>query len=108
MTTKVSIQNYQRAFREELSIGVDTGERREPTLDEARTELVQALSRFTKSILRDKYSPLVNAISEPTLTEALKNFESKLAHSKGDFTILLEEILDRMIPSFRNKKSDER
>jgi hypothetical protein len=108
MVSVNSRQNYLRASREEHSAGVVSGHRPQINLDEARNELAQALSRVARNILRDKYGPLVNVISEPALTEVLKNFESKLARSKGDFTILLEEILDRMIQSSRNKKTDKR
>jgi hypothetical protein len=108
MASVNSRQNYLRALREEQTLGVISGERPETTLEEARIELAQALSRVARSILRDKYGPLVGVISEPAVTEVLKNFETNLARAKGDFTILLEEVFDRLIPSTLKKKSDTR
>jgi hypothetical protein len=108
MAPPVARGKYFQALNEEPGTGIALAVRPAPSLEEARTELAQSLSRFTKSILRDQYGPLINVISEPALTEVLKNFESKLVRSKGDFTILLEEILDRMIPSSLNRKSEER
>jgi hypothetical protein len=108
MASVNSRQNYLRALREEQSSGVKSGKRPDATLDEARSELAQALSRVAKSILRDKYGPLVGVISEPAVTEVLKNFETNLARAKGDFTILFEEVFDRLIPSTDKKKSDAR
>jgi hypothetical protein len=108
MASVNSRQNYLRALREEQTSGVNSGRRPETTLEEARIELAQALSRIARSILKDKYGPLVGVISEPAVTEVLKNFETNLARAKGDFTILFEEIFDRLIPSNLKKKSDAR
>ena len=108
MASVNSRQNYLRALREEQTSGVNDGERPETTLDEARIELAQALSRVAKSLLRDKYGPLVGIISEPAVTEVLKNFETNLARAKGDFTILFEEVFDRLIPPTLKKKRDAR
>jgi hypothetical protein len=108
MASVNSRENYLRALREEQSFGVNSGKRPDTTLDEARSELAQALSRVAKSILRDKFGPLVGVISEPAVTEVLKNFETNLARTKGDFTILFEEVFDRLIPSTFKKKTDER
>jgi hypothetical protein len=107
MASENSRQNYLRASREEFSTGVENGARPEITLEEARTELAKALSRVGKSMLKDRYGPLVGVISEQALIGALKNFESNLANAKGDITILLEEILDRLIPSSLKDKSNQ-
>lgn len=92
-----------RAMREEPSIGVMRGARPEPSLDEARTELAQAISRVANNLFKDKYGPLVGVISEPAITELLKGFEANLARAKGDITIVAEELLDRVLPP-RSKK----
>jgi hypothetical protein len=108
MSSEDRLQSYLRALREEPSSGVNSGERPETTLDEARIELAQALSKVARSILRDKYGPLVGVISESAVTEVLKNLETILARAKGDFTILFQEVIDRLIPSTLKKKSDAR
>lgn len=105
MTSENSRQNYLRASREEFSPGVESGARPETTLEEARTELAKALSGIGKSMLKDRYGPLVGVVSEQALIGALKNLESNLANAKGDITILLEEILDRLFPSSPKDKS---
>ena len=92
-----------RAMREEPSTGVISGARPEPSLDEARTELAQAISRVANNLFKDKYGPLVGVVSEPAITELLKGFEANLARAKGDITIVAEELLDRVLPP-RSKK----
>jgi hypothetical protein len=85
-------------MREEPSSGVIGGTRPEPSLEEARTELAQAISRVANNIFKDKYGPLVGVISEPAINEFLKGFELNLARAKVDLTIVTEEFLDRVIP----------
>lgn len=93
------LQNaYLRAERERPSLGILSGRRPEPTLDEARSELAKSLSRVIHSVFQDRYGPLVGALSEPTINEALKSFESNLARAKGDVTLVAQELLDRVIP----------
>jgi NifB/MoaA-like Fe-S oxidoreductase len=67
-------------------------------LDEARTELSQAISRVLHNVFQDRYGPLVGAISEPTINEFLKGFEANLARAKGDVTLVAQELLDRVMP----------
>lgn len=87
-----------RAMREEPSAGVISGARPEPSLDEARTELAQAISRVANSLFKDKYGPLVGVISEPAINEFLKGFEANITRAKGDVTLVVGELLDRVIP----------
>jgi len=87
-----------RAMREEPSSGVISGARPEPSLDEARAELSQAISRVANNLFKDKYGPLVGIISEPAINEFLKGFEANLSRAKGDITLVAEELLDRVIP----------
>lgn len=103
MSTGNSRNSYMRAMREEPSTGVISGARPEPSLDEARTELAQAISRVANNLFKDKYGPLVGVVSEPAITELLKGFEANLARAKGDITIVAEELLDRVLPP-RSKK----
>ena len=96
---------YLRAMREEPSLGIANGLRPEPTLDEARAELSEAISRVATFILKDKYGPLLGVVSQPAVNEFLKGFEFNLSRTKGDLTIVFEELFDRVIPKGkRNKK----
>jgi hypothetical protein len=85
-------------MREEPSSGVISGARPEPSLDEARAELAQSISRVANNLFKDKYGPLVGIISEPAINEFLKGFEANLSRAKGDITLVAEELLDRVIP----------
>ena len=68
------------------------------TFSFSRSDLAKSLSRVIHSVFQDRYGPLVGALSEPTLNEALKSFESNLARAKGDVTLVAQELLDRVIP----------
>lgn len=87
-----------RADRERPSLGVFSGKRLEPTLDEAREELATALSRMINSLFKERYGTMVGALSQPTLVEMLKSFEGNLLRAKGDVTLVAQELLDRSIP----------
>jgi hypothetical protein len=95
---------YLRAEREKPAMGFTSGRRPEPTLDEARSELAQAMSRVLHNVFQDRYGPLVGAISEPTINEFLKGFEANLARAKGDFTLVAQELLDRAMPPMSRKR----
>ena len=106
MTSVNSKESYLKAAREEPSVGIFEGKRPEPTIDEARSELAQALSRVANNPFKDRYGPLVGVITEPAITEALKGFEVNLARAKGDITLVVEELMDRVLPGsgMKNKK----
>jgi hypothetical protein len=95
---------YLRAERERPALGFASGRRPEPTLDEARTELAQAISRVLHNVFQDRYGPLVGAVSEPTINEILKSFEANLARAKGDITLVAQELLDRAMPPMSRKR----
>ena len=94
---------YLRAEREKPALGFQ-GRRPEPTLDEARTELAQAISRVVHNLFQDRYGPLVGTITEPTINEFLKSFEANLARAKGDITLVAQELLDRALPPASRKR----
>jgi len=98
-------KSYQRAKTEEPGFGILSAKRAEPTLDEARAELSEAISRIATSLFKDKYGPLLGVVSQPAVNEFLKGFESNLSRTKGDLTIVLEELLDRVVPKNLRKKS---
>jgi len=99
------LRAHRRAWYEEPSFGIANGIRPEPTLDEARAELSEAISRIATSLFKDKYGPLLGVVSQPAVNEFLKGFESNLSLSKGNLTIVLEELLDRVVPKNLRKKS---
>ena len=92
------VQNYLRANREESARGINSGIRPEPSLDEARAELSEAISRVATSIFKDKYGPLLGIVSQPAVNEFLKGFEANVSRTKGDLTLVFEELLDRVVP----------
>ena len=79
--------------------------RPEPTLNEARAELSEAISRVATSLFKDKYGTLLGIVSQPAVNEFLKGFEANLFRTKGDLTLAFEELLDRVVPKNpRNRK----
>ena len=105
MSTENSRHMYLRSLRDEPSLGITSGLRPEPTLDEARAELSEAISRATTYVLKDKYGPLLGAVSQPAVNEFLKSFELNFSRAKGNLTIVFEELLDRIIPKNQRNKN---
>jgi hypothetical protein len=95
------MESLLRAMREDPSAGVLDGIRPEPTLEEARVELAREVSRIANALFKDKYGPLVGVISEPAITEVLRGFEANLDRVKGDITLVIEELVDRVLPGSR-------
>jgi hypothetical protein len=92
------MESLLRAMREDPSAGVMDGIRPEPTLEEARVELAREVSRIANALFKDKYGPLVGVMSEPAITEDLRGFEANLDRVKGDITLVIEELVDRVLP----------
>ena len=95
---------YVRAERERPALGINTGLRGEVNLDEARAELAESISRILRNLFQDRYGPLVGSLSEPTLIEILKGFEANLSRTKGDVTLVAQELLDRLLPPTSKKR----
>jgi hypothetical protein len=95
------MESLLRAMREDPSAGVMDGIRPEPTLEEARVELAREVSRIANALFKDKYGPLVGVMSEPAITEVLRGFEANLDRVKGDITLVIEELVDRVLPGSR-------
>jgi hypothetical protein len=81
-----------------------TSARPEPTLDEARTELANSIGQIAHMIFSKKYGPLVGTISKTTAETVLKNAEENLYRTKGDVTLVIQEIIDRSFTSSKRKK----
>ena len=95
---------YLRAARERPALGINTGLRGEVSLDEARAELAGSISRILHNLFQDRYGPLVGSLSEPTLIEILKGFEANLSRTKGDVTLVAQELLDGLLPPTSKKR----
>ena len=95
---------YLRAARERPALGINTGLRGEVSLDEARAEFAGSISRILHNLFQDRYGPLVGSLSEPTLIEILKGFEANLSRTKGDVTLVAQELLDRLLPPTSKKR----
>ena len=95
------MESLLRAMREDPSAGVLDGIRPEPTLEEARVELAREVSRIANALFKDKYGPLVGVMSEPAITEVLRGFEANIDRVKGDITLVIEELVDRVLPGSR-------
>ena len=95
---------YLRAARERPALGINTGLRGEVSLDQARAELAGSMSRILHSLFQERYGPLVGSLSEPTITEILKGFEANLSRTKGDVTLVAQELLDRLLPPTSKKR----
>jgi hypothetical protein len=86
-------------------VGIYRGFRSEPTLDEARAELSESISRVATSIFRDDYGPLLGTVSQPAVNEFLKAFEANVSSAKGDLTLVFEELFDRVVPKNLRKRN---
>jgi hypothetical protein len=97
--------NYSRARRERIYEECTSNARPSPNLDQARTELSEAISRVATSLFQDKYGPLMRVLSQPVVNEFLKVFEAKISSAKGDFTLVFEELLERAVPKISVSRS---
>lgn len=97
MSLGISTLSYIRATRDKPSLGVTSGLRPEPTLDEARAELSEAISRIATSLFRDKYGPSLSIVSQPAVNELLRGFEANISRTKDDLTMVLGELMDRVV-----------
>lgn len=95
MESQITYITYLRAKSESVNVGVNRDVRPEPTLDQARRELSLAVSRVAEDLLFNKYGPLVQIISVEAVDNTLRTFEERLNRTKGDITLVLEEIVER-------------
>jgi hypothetical protein len=98
VTFENSKSAYIQASNEWPEVGIRLEIRLEPTLDQARAELSEAICRVANSIFKDKYGPLLGIVSQPAVNEFLKGFEANVSRAKGDLTLVFEELLDRVVP----------
>lgn len=101
VTEAINRMKSERAITLNFS-GIST--RPEPTLDEARTELANSIGQIAHMIFSKKYGPLVGTISKTTAETVLKNAEENLYRTKGDVTLVIQEIIDRSFTSSNRKK----
>lgn len=82
--------------------------RPEPTLDEARTELADSIGQIVHMIFSRKYGPLVGTVSKTTVETLLKSAEENLYRTKGDVTLVIQELVDRVFTSKKAKSSKKK
>jgi|UniRef100_UPI004049783D hypothetical protein len=80
--------------------------RPEPTLDEARGELASVLGQLAHTIFSNKYGPLVGTVTKTTAETVLKSAEENLYRAKGDATLVIQELVDRIFTSKPKKKNE--
>ena len=78
--------------------------RPEPSLEEARSELADAIGQLAHTIFSKKYGPLVGTVTKTTAETLLKNGEENLYRAKGDATLIIQELMDRAFTSKPKKK----
>jgi len=79
-------------------------ERPEPSLDEARGDLADAIGQVAHTIFSKKYGPLVGTVTKTTAETLLKNAEENLYRAKGDATLIIQELFDRAFTAKPKKK----
>jgi len=102
---KKSVNSYSRVTSETITLGILNGRRPEPSLDQARRELSVTLSKVAEKFLANRYGPLVQNVSEEAIDSTLRAFEERLIRTKGDITLVLEELTERI--SKRANKSKQ-
>lgn len=107
MTDFLSTQSqpYLRANFDKPALGISSGIRPEPSLDEARTELSEAISRAVTSFLIYKYGLPLGTVSQPLVNDFLRGFEVSVSRTKGDLTLVFEELFDRVVPKNLRKRN---
>jgi hypothetical protein len=88
----------ERAPLTEFSI---SGNGREVTLDEARSDLAKAVGAIAHTLFAKSYGPLVGNVTTTSVETILKNAESNAARAKGDAKLVVEELSARI---FKEKK----
>lgn len=98
-------KTYFRMESEEVATGVLKDSRPDPSLDQARRELSVTLSKVAEKFLANRFGPLVQNVSEEAIDSTLRAFEERLIRTKGDITLVLEELAERI--SKRANKSKQ-
>ena len=88
----------ERAPLTEFSI---SGNGREVTLDEARTDLAKAVGAIAHTLFSKSYGPLVGTVTATSVETILKSAESNATRAKGDAKLVVEELSARI---FKEKK----
>lgn len=97
MRQKLDSSGYHRALKEQVKLGVSSGARQNLTLEEARLELAESISRFVGRTLHGMVDASTLSLAQPSFVEILKNFEAQLGRFQGGATIVSQEIIDRLL-----------
>lgn len=103
-----NLQGYFRSSREQVQLGATKGVRQEITLEEARSEFVEALSRVASKVFWGTPISFVTEVTQPSLIETLIRFEERLEGLRRDTTIVSQEIVDRLVKSKRDSVNQKK
>ena len=97
-------EKYLRVSREHPSAEIVDGKAPKPDLNQARTELAKVIGKFAEQFLAKKYSPLIGTVAESSAATYLQKFEENVAKAKGDVTLVVQELVDRIMTNGRLRK----
>ena len=78
-----------------------SGNSREITLEEARSDVAKAVGAIAHTLFSKSYGPLVGTVTTTSVETILKNAESNATRAKGDAKLVVEELSARI---FKEKK----
>lgn len=97
MRDAIQSSSYHRGNREFPSVGINTGKRQEPNIDEIRLDLAKDVSKLLSSFGFERFGALASLVSEQVINEFLLEFEINLVRTKRDLNLVLQELLNRII-----------
>jgi outer membrane lipoprotein SlyB len=101
MSSESNVFERIRNEREPLTEVSISGNGREVTLDEARSDLAKAVGAIAHTLFAKSYGPLVGTVTTTSVETILKNAESNAVRAKGDAKLVVEELSARI---FKEKK----
>lgn len=97
-------EKFLRVSREHPAIEIIADAPPKPDLNQARTELSKVIGKFAEQFLAKRYGPLIGTVAESTTATYLQKFEESLAKAKGDITLVVQELVDRVMANGRIRK----
>ena len=92
-----------RAERPILLEFVGNGEKPEPTLEQARSELADSVSQIVHTLFSNRYGPMVGSVTKTTVETLLINAEKTAAQTKHDAKLFTDELLQRIFKQEKKK-----
>lgn len=97
-------EKFFRVGREHPAIEIIEGITPKPDLNQAREELAKVIGKIAEQFLAKRYGPLIGTVAQSTAATYLKKFEENLATAKGDITLVVQELVDRVMTNGRIRK----